>query len=440
MFGFLISFGIRCNVGVAVSPEIQWSPENIEHVDASFLWGFIATQILGGFLAAKVPANLCFGIAIFISSCLNLLLPLAIKLSPLAVIGVRVLQGLAEGVTFPACHGILRWWASSPDRSILTSIAYCGTFIGHAIGMSLSSILVEKIGWRSPFYIYGFAGLLWYFLWLWLAFEKPSTHPAIPEEELLYIEQSLAKTSSNSSSTIFSKDLLKIFIRLPVWANLILTFTWSMVFFFLQQSIIKFLIDVQGEYPRWPGLRYLILAITLILGAFISDLLRKKSSFSTTTVRKIFTSGGFAIQLVFILGIIFNNLPQLCLFGAFITSGLALSGLKANLLDIAPRYASILMGITTCAGVSGYMQCYAIIEYFINKTHNIDYNFDTVVTNWRNAILTIAGIHLLGTVFFAIFASGELQSWAMVKDIEEKIEINLDENKTKEEVQADPEK
>ena len=86
------------------------------------------------------------------------------------------------------------------------------------------------------------------------------------------------------------------------------------------------------------------------------------------------------------------------------------------------------------------MQCYAIIEYFINKDHNIDYNIDAVVKNWRNAILIIAGIHLLGTVFFAIFASGELQSWAMVKDIEEKIEISLDENKTKEDVQADPEK
>jgi len=86
------------------------------------------------------------------------------------------------------------------------------------------------------------------------------------------------------------------------------------------------------------------------------------------------------------------------------------------------------------------MQCYVIIEYFINKAHNIDYNIEAVVTNWRFAILTIGGIHLLGTVFFAIFGSGEVQSWAMVKDIDQKFEISLDENKTKEEVQADPEK
>ena len=226
MFGFIISFGLRCNVRVAtvsilsnhtdssgvlvVPAEIHWSLESIQNVDASFNLGFIATQIPGGFLAAKVPAHRLFGIAILLSSCLNMILPLAIKLSPFAVIGVRVLQGLAEGVTYPACHGVLRWWASSPDRSILTSIAYSGTFIGTALGMPLSGLLNEKIGWSAPFYFYGCLGILWFFLWLWFAFEKPSTHPAISEEELLYIEQYLVKTSSNSSLTILSKDLLKV--------------------------------------------------------------------------------------------------------------------------------------------------------------------------------------------------------------------------------------
>ena len=59
--GFIISFGIRCNVGVSVvkmqqikgMPEFQWSPETIGFVDASFFWGYIVTQIPGGFLAAR---------------------------------------------------------------------------------------------------------------------------------------------------------------------------------------------------------------------------------------------------------------------------------------------------------------------------------------------------------------------------------------------------
>ena len=116
MFGFIISFGIRCNVGVATVKmmsnttnedgeiveisEFHWSPETIGYVDASFFWGYIITQLPGGFLASKFPANRLFGTAIFLSSCLNLLIPAATKLDPRAVIVVRVMQGLVVRFTF----------------------------------------------------------------------------------------------------------------------------------------------------------------------------------------------------------------------------------------------------------------------------------------------------------------------------------------------------
>ena len=62
--GFIISFGIRCNVGVATVkmtsmdedtgvPEFSWTPETVGWVDSSFFYGYIVTQIPGGFLAAK---------------------------------------------------------------------------------------------------------------------------------------------------------------------------------------------------------------------------------------------------------------------------------------------------------------------------------------------------------------------------------------------------
>ena len=106
--GFLISFGIRCNVEVAVvkihsTPndvgivEFHWSPETIGNVDASYFWGYILTQVPGGFLASHIPANRLFGIAIFLSSCLNLLLPTLTNIDPLCVIIVRVLQVKAGG-------------------------------------------------------------------------------------------------------------------------------------------------------------------------------------------------------------------------------------------------------------------------------------------------------------------------------------------------------
>lgn len=98
--GFLISFGIRCNMGVAVvvmvhnrtvkdahgnitievgfifssifllllpsknknfliikKAEFDWTYGTIAALDSSFFWGYLVTQVPGGYLAAKFPAN-----------------------------------------------------------------------------------------------------------------------------------------------------------------------------------------------------------------------------------------------------------------------------------------------------------------------------------------------------------------------------------------------
>lgn len=65
-------------------------------IDSSFFWGYLVTQVPGGFLASMYPANRIFGTAIATSAFLNLLVPGAIMLHPTFVILVRVLQGLVE--------------------------------------------------------------------------------------------------------------------------------------------------------------------------------------------------------------------------------------------------------------------------------------------------------------------------------------------------------
>lgn len=65
-------------------------------VDSSFFWGYIVTQIPGGFLAARYPANRVFGTAIAISAFLNMLLPIAAKANYQYVMALRILQGLVE--------------------------------------------------------------------------------------------------------------------------------------------------------------------------------------------------------------------------------------------------------------------------------------------------------------------------------------------------------
>ncbi|NWU88379.1 VGLU1 protein, partial [Onychorhynchus coronatus] len=99
--------------------QFNWDPETVGMIHGSFFWGYIVTQIPGGFIAQKFAANRVFGLAIVSTSVLNMLIPSAARTHVGCVIAVRVLQGLVEGVTYPACHGIWSKWAPPLERSRL---------------------------------------------------------------------------------------------------------------------------------------------------------------------------------------------------------------------------------------------------------------------------------------------------------------------------------
>jgi len=76
---------------------MNWTVAVESHVDSSFFWGYLVTQIPGGFIASKFPANKIFGLSIVSSATLHLFVPFAMTLMHgHVVICVRVLQGLFE--------------------------------------------------------------------------------------------------------------------------------------------------------------------------------------------------------------------------------------------------------------------------------------------------------------------------------------------------------
>ena len=77
--------------------------------------------------------------------------------------------------------------------------------------------------------------------------------------------------------------------------------------------------------------------------------------------------------------------------------------------DIAPRYASILMGISNGVGTFSGMICPITTEQ-ITKDHS---SMEKIENEWGHVFLIASSIHFIGVIFYAIFASGELQDWAV---------------------------
>eukprot|EP00096_Caligus_rogercresseyi_P006352 TRINITY_DN22728_c0_g1_i1.p1 TRINITY_DN22728_c0_g1~~TRINITY_DN22728_c0_g1_i1.p1 ORF type:complete len:635 (+),score=156.44 TRINITY_DN22728_c0_g1_i1:201-2105(+) len=433
--GFVISFGIRCNVGVATVKmsstdksglsNFNWTPETIGFVDASFFWGYIVTQIPGGFLAAKFSPSFLFGTAIFTSSILNMFIPMATAWDYKAVIIIRICQGLVEGVTYPSCHGIWRWWAPPLERSRLATLAFCGSYGGAVLGMPISGYLADGVGYYAPFYFYGICGMIWYMVWLWLSFEKPATHPSISPREQLYIEQSIGSGPGQSQPTVFNTPWKKVFTSLPVWAIIVANFARSWTFYLLLITQPKYFKEVFNmsltEGSTMAAIPHLVMTIIVPFGGQLADYLRRKEILSTTNVRKLFNCGGFGGEALFLLVVGYTRNQMVAIAGLILAvgcSGFAISGFNVNHLDIAPRYASILMGISNGVGTLSGMICPITTEQ-ITKDHSTNWKLEV---EWQHVFLIASSIHFIGVIFYALFASGELQDWAEEKGTE-KIEM-----------------
>ena len=73
-----------------------------------------------------------FGLGIFGTGVLTLLTPVAAEYGGLwAVFAVRIIEGLTEGVSYPAMHAVFCKWAPPLERSRMVSWAYSGSLIGN---------------------------------------------------------------------------------------------------------------------------------------------------------------------------------------------------------------------------------------------------------------------------------------------------------------------
>ena len=79
-------------------------------------------------------------LGVLITSIFTLLTPWAAYTGVGMFTFIRVLEGLGEGVTFPAMHAMLSKWAPPNERSGLSGWVYSGASLGTVLSMPTSGI------------------------------------------------------------------------------------------------------------------------------------------------------------------------------------------------------------------------------------------------------------------------------------------------------------
>ncbi|XP_035257045.1 sialin [Anguilla anguilla] len=440
-YGFFVAYTLRVNLSVAMvdmvsakesanagsshcprpGPELterehkgslyDWDSEMQGWILGSFFYGYILMQIPGGYLARKHGAKWLLGLGILCTAIFTLVTPLAAELGAGYLIAVRVLEGVGEGVTFPAMHSMWASWAPPLERSRLLTISYTGAQLGTVVALPLSGYLCYYLDWTYVFYVFGVVGVLWFILWTALVSDTPDTHKRISEMERLYIARSLTEEVSPSMDAI---PWSSIFSSLPLWAIIVAHFSYNWTFYTLltllptyMNTVLGFSIQQNGLLSALPYLGSWVLAL---LGGQLADYLREACLFSTVAVRKAFTIIGMVGPAVFLVAAAHTGCDYTAAVGFLtISSGLggfSSSGFNINHLDIAPSYAGILLGITntfaTIPGMVGPVIARAMTP------HN-------TIEEWQTVFYISAAINVFGAAFYTLFGKGVVQPWAASK-------------------------
>ncbi len=258
----------------------------------------------------------------------------------------------------------------------------------------------------------------------------------------------------------------------PVWSILVAEFAHSWTMFLLLIAQGRFFKDIFNlavyQNPILQALPLLMLTILVPLGGqarsffmlmfslhakshvrelksynFVfcpqaADYLCRKQTLSTTAVRKVSNSVGFCGQAALTLAAGYatdTTVAVLALAAATGFSGVAVSGFRVNNLvtlsfasptrlfpisllllheqDVAPDFAPVLTGLSGTVGSLAGTVCPVFLNSQLDAYYERFEMGEDPAEGWEAVFLVSSAVSLLGMAFYAAFASGEPQPWAL---------------------------
>ncbi|XP_076083719.1 sialin-like isoform X3 [Mytilus galloprovincialis] len=388
--------------------EFNWDQNTQGIILGSFFYGYICTQIIGGKMAEIIGGKRMFGFGVLCTAVLTMLTPLAARAGLGYFIALRIVEGIGEGVTFPAMHAMWGQWAPIWERSKLAGFSYAGAQLGTVIAMPICGILADSNflgGWPSVFYVFGVLGCVWFVAWMLLVHDTPAKHPRISKVERDYIEKSIGVKEKMPT------PWLAILTSPAVWATSAAHFANNWGFYTMltclptyMKDVLKFDIKSDGFVSALP---YLVCWMSMNISCNLADFIRSRGFLSTLNTRLVINSFGLLAPAILMscIGLVGCNYVVVVVMLTFAVGlgGFCMGGYNVNHLDLAPNFSGTLMGITNMiATIPGFLGPYVV---------GVLTNNQETRGQWQKVFYISAGVYVAGTVIFVLFARGTEQSW-----------------------------
>lgn len=425
--GMSIVYGLKVNLSMCMTAMvnhtyIHYRNESNGEIDGPFpwfhdtqglllgayFWGYIVTQMPGGRLSEMFSGKWMFGVGIALNTLGTLLSPVMSKLHWGAFLGMRIMQGIGGGVTYPAAHTLLARWAPPKERSFMSATVYGGTALGTVISLISSGYLAFNVSWESVFYVQGSLCVIWLVLWFMFVYDGPTVHKYITDEERDFILEEIG--TSNQRGKAPPPPWKAIFTSGPFWAvSLAHTFhNWGWYMLLIQlphfmKHVLEFDLEENAVLSAVP---YIVLWISVTIIGNRASWVVAKGYASVTTVRKVGTAQAALVMAACLVGVSMTLnkvlvVVLLCI-GMVGASGVYY-GFHINHIDIASNYAGTLIALTNTAATIPGFTVPVFVQWMTDKQNT--------QAEWQVIFGVSAGIFVLEAIVFTIFGSGEEQYW-----------------------------
>jgi ACS family sodium-dependent inorganic phosphate cotransporter len=396
-FATFICYIDRVNISIAIIPmaeEFGWDQATRGLIMSSFFVGYLLTQIVGGWLADRFGGKLVLGFGVLFWSAFTIITPVAAFAGLPLLLLSRVGMGLGEAVTFPSIYSLFSRWLPVTERTRAIGLNASAIPLGTVFALVLTPIIVLSLGWEWAFYLFGAVGIFWFALWYWLAATEPDDHPRVSAEELSIIR------SGQALGSVTEPPPIRAMLRSKaVWAIIVSHFCSNWSVYVLLSWLPLYFVEGLGVDFSAVGVITMIPSVASFLFLNIAGLITDRviaAGHDLTFVRKLMQTIGFGggAAVLAIVGYLESVGWAIALMSlGNILGAFGLGGWGSNHMDIAPKHAGVLMGITNTAGTLP-----GIIGVFVSG----------LILQWTGSWILVfqvaAAINVFGLVFYLLFA------------------------------------
>lgn len=257
-----------------------------------------------------------------------------------ALLLTRLLFGAGEAGAYPNMAGAVGRWFVSTERARAQGAIWAASRIGGALSPLLVVPIMEILGWRAAFYVFGCVGVAWALVWyVWYRDDGLNTSPERQRRDLDLVAG--AEHPAIPWSVLLRSRQLWLILAMA-WC-----YGWGAIFYlsWLPTYLVKGRGLTEDEMKYCAALPFLMGAAGNLMGGVLSD--RLSRAYGLRFGRRLVGSVSLALSALMILIAAVTTGKAIGVAALALGYGVMdcmLPSSWANCLDIGGRYAGVVSG------------------------------------------------------------------------------------------------